>query len=77
MSNQITESNLLVELSDEQQENLAGGMSIGAIDLSTFQKLSEARLVETSANGMGSSTKSVSLKEVTKSTGLSELFFKP
>ena len=76
MSNDM-QTNLLVELSDEQQENLAGGMGIGAIDLSTFQKLSEARLVETSANGMGSSTKSVNLKEVTKSTGLSELFFKP
>lgn len=75
MSNEQT--SLLVELNDEQQENLAGGMSIGAIDLSAFQKVSEARLVETSANGMGSSTKSVSLKEVTKSTGLSELFFKP
>lgn len=71
------QTSLLVELNDEQQENLAGGMGIGAIDLSAFQKVTEARLVETSANGMGSSTKSVNLKEVTKSTGLSELFFKP
>jgi hypothetical protein len=77
MSNEIMQSNFLVELNDEQQENLAGGMGIGAIDLSSFTKLTEARLVETSANGMGSSTKSASIKEVTKTTGLSELFFKP
>ncbi len=76
MSNDM-QTSLLVELNDEQQENLAGGMGIGAIDLSSFTKLTEARLVETSANSMGSSTKSATIKEVTKTTGLSELFFKP
>ncbi|GJD20192.1 hypothetical protein RIVM261_051480 [Rivularia sp. IAM M-261] len=76
MSNQIIESNLLVELSDEQQENLAGGAMIGAIDLSAFEKLTEARVVQTSANDKGASTGSATLRDFTKSLGLSELMLK-